>query len=214
MGLTPAQKARKHGGAASAPPRATHLHDARPGQLRPEPTRSSSALVVGVAMTVAALLWLYVNAWILPRFGADAAGELALPEWMPLGFDQDHARGLSAALGEEGRAQYEGIHRTSGLLAPLLVGLAWLLFVAVNTTTRARRWLRSTVVLGFAVVSLTASTAFDAALAAPDDAAAVTTASVLAVARWVLLALLLVLTARVAVEALRRREPGEDPHRG
>ncbi|WP_424346559.1 hypothetical protein [Kocuria sp. CH-021] len=212
MGLTRAQKARKHGGAAApaGPPRGTRLHQAAPGELRPEPTRSSSALVVGVAMSVAALLWLYVHVWVLPRFGAAAAGGLALPEWMPGGFGQEHAERLAAALGEEGRAQYEAVHRSSGLLAPLFVGLAWLLFVAVNTASRARRWLRSAVVLGFAAVSLAGNAAIDAALADPGDGSAVTTASVLVVARWVLLVLLLAVTAAVAVEAVRRRSGAAD----
>lgn len=207
MGLTRAQKARKHG-ATTAPPgpaRGTRLHQAGPGELRPEPTRSSSGLVVGVAMSVSAVLWLYVHAWVLPRFGAAAAGGLTLPEWMPGGFGQEHTRRLAAALGEQGLAQYEGVHRSSGLLAPLLVGLAWLLFVAVNTESRARRWRRSAVVLSFAAVSLAGNAAIDAALADPGDGAAATAASVLVIARWVLLVLLLAVTATVAVEALRRR---------
>lgn len=207
MGLTRAQKARKHGGstAAPGPARATRLHEAAPGELRPEPTRSSSGLVVGVALTVSAILWLYVHAWILPRFGAAAAGGLTLPEWMPGGFGQEHAQRLATALGEQGRAQYEAVHRSSGLLAPLFVGLAWLLFVAVNTASRARRWLRSAVVLGFAAVSLAGNAAIDAALADPGDGSAVTTASVLVIARWVLLVLLLAVTVTVSVEAMRRR---------
>ncbi|MEX5294483.1 hypothetical protein QYM41_04280 [Kocuria sp. CPCC 205268] len=213
MGLTRAQKARKHGGtpAAPEPPRGTRLHQARPGQLRPEPARSSSGLVVGVAMAVSAALWLYVHAWVLPRFGAAAAGGITLPEWMPGGFGQEHAQRLASALGEEGRAQYEAVHRTSGLLAPLLVGLAWLLFVAVNTVSRLRRWALSAVVLGFATVSLAANSAIDAALADPGDGSAVTTASALVTARWVLLVLLLAVTATVTVEVLRRRAGSRAP---
>ena len=156
-------------------------------------------------MSVSELLWLWVHAWVLPRFGAAAAGGLTLPEWMPGGFGQEHAQRLAAALGEEGRAQYEAVHRTSGLLAPLFVGLAWLLFVAVSTASRARRWVRSAVVLGFAAVSLAGNAAIDTALADPGDGAAVTTASVLVIARWVLLVLLLAVTATVALEAVRRR---------
>ncbi|WP_298586552.1 hypothetical protein [uncultured Kocuria sp.] len=218
MGLTRAQKARKHGGTAAppGPRRGTRLHQAGPGELRPEPTRSSSGLVVGVAMSVSAVLWLYVHAWVLPQFGAAAAGGLALPEWMPGGFDQEHAQRLATALGEQGRAQYEAVHRSSGLLAPLFVGLAWLLFVAVNTASRARRWVRSAVVLGFAAVSLAGNAAIDAALADPADGSAVTLASVLVIARWVLLVLLLAVTATVAVEAVRRRSraaPADAPPR-
>ncbi|MFI7579202.1 hypothetical protein [Kocuria kalidii] len=207
MGLTRAQKARKHGGstASPGPARGTRLYEAGPGELRPQPARSSSGLVVGVAMSVSAVLWLYVHALVLPQFGAAAAGGLALPEWMVGGFGQEHARRLAAALGEEGLAQYEAVHRSSGLLAPLFVGLAWLLFVAVNTASRARRWLRSAVVLGFAAVSLAGNAAIDAALADPGDGTAVATASVLVIARWVLLVLLLAVTVTVAVEALRRR---------
>ncbi|MFF0989210.1 hypothetical protein [Kocuria nitroreducens] len=212
MGPTRAQKARKHGAttATPGPARATRLHQAEPGELRPEPTRSSSGLVVGVAMSASALLWLYVHAWVLPRFGATAAGGLTLPEWMPGGFGQEHARRLATALGEPGRAQYEAVHRSSALLAPLLVGLAWLLFVAVHTASRARRWRRSAVVLGFAAVSLAGNAAIDAALADPGDGSAVTTASVLVIARWVLLVLMLAVTATVSVEALRRRSRAAD----
>lgn len=217
MGLTRAQKARKHGSTAlPGPPRGTRLHEARPGELRPRPTRSSSGLVVGVAMGVSALLWLYVHAWVLPLLGASAADGLLLPEWMPGGFDQAHAQRLAAALGEPGRAQYEAVHRSSGLLAPLFVGLAWLLFVALHTASRVRRWLRSAVVLGFAAVSLAGNAAIDAALADPGDGSAVAAASALVVARWVLLVLLLAVTVTTAVEALRRRvqePPAEDAPR-
>lgn len=207
MGLTRAQKARKHGGSTAfpGPARGTRLHEAGPGELRPRPARSSSSLVVGVAMSVSAILWLYVHALVLPQFAAAAAGGLALPEWMVGGFGQEHAQRLAAALGEQGRTQYEAVHRSSGLLAPLFVGLAWLLFVAVNTASRARRWLRSAVVLGFAAVSLAGNAAIDAALADPGDGSAVATASALVIARWVLLVLLLAVTVTVAVEALRRR---------
>ncbi|OLT09421.1 hypothetical protein BJF77_10810 [Kocuria sp. CNJ-770] len=208
MALTRAQKARKHGSTAvEPPPRGARLHEARPGELRPEPARSSSGLVVGVAVGVSALLWLYVHAWVLSQFGAAVADGLLLPEWMPGGFDQAHAARLAVALGEEGRAQYEAVHRSAGLLAPLFVGLAWLLLVALHTASRARRWLRSAVVLGFAAVSLAGNAAIDAALADPGDASAVATASALVVARWVLLVLLLAVTVAVAVEALRRRAP-------
>ena len=124
---------------------------------------------------------------------------------------QEHAQRLATALGEDGRAQYEAVHRTSGLLAPLLVGLAWLLFVAVNTVSRLRRWALSAVVLGFATVSLAANAAIDAALADPGDGSAVTTASALVIARWVLLVLLLAVTATVAVQALRRRAGSRAP---
>lgn len=208
MALTRAQKARKHGSTAvQPPPRGARLHEARPGELRPEPARSSSGLVVAVAVGVSALLWLYVHAWVLPQFGAAVADGLLLPEWMPGGFDQAHAARLAVALGEEGRAQYEAVHRSAGLLAPLFVGLAWLLLVALHTASRARRWLRSAVVLGFAAVSLAGNAAIDAALADPGDGAAVTTASLLVLARWVLLVLLLAVTALTAAEGLRRRAP-------
>ena len=66
---------------------------------------------------------------------------------------------------------------------------------------------------------LAGNAAIDAALADPGDGAAVTTASVLVIARWVLLVLLLAVTGAVAVEALRRRSrtagaPRQDPRSG
>lgn len=165
-------------------------------------------------MGVSVLLWLYVHAWILPALGAAAAGGLVLPEWMVGGFDQDYARRLTAELGDEGLAAYESVHRTTGLLAPLFVGLAWLLFVALGTPSRARRWVRSTVVLGFAAVSLAGNTAIDTALADPGDGTAVATASALVIARWVMLVLLLAMTAQMGIQALRRRRRAVDTARG
>ncbi|MEF3121026.1 hypothetical protein [Kocuria flava] len=205
MGLTRAQKARKHGDSAGRAPGGGRERAREQAPARPAPPRSSPGLVVGATMAVAAALWLWVHAWILPGFAAAAAGGTPLAEWTLGGFDQEHARALAASLDEEGRAAYEGIHRSSGLLAPLFVGLAWLLFVALNTASRARRWTRSAVVLAFAGVSLAGNSAIDAALADPGDGAAVTTASVLVLARWVLLVLLLAVTALTAAEGLRRR---------
>ena len=206
MGLSRAQKTRKHGSTTAQP---------APGTAnRPETPRSSPAVFVGAAMGVSALLWLYVNAWIIPGLGAAAAGGLTLPEWMVGGFDQEYARRLATALGEEGLAAYESVHRSTGLLAPLFVGLAWLLFVALSTPSRPRRWLRSAVVLGFAAVSLAGNTAIDTALADPGDGSAVATASALVIARWVLLVLLLAMTVRMGIQVLRRRRRAEGPPRG
>ena len=124
MGLSRAQKIKKHGdSAAQAPTGRTTAARSRPAarstgastttaaaqrreQLRPEPESSPSSpmMLVGVLMAVAALFLLYVNLVILPGFASAMAGGHGVPELRLLGFDAEWFRGFTDAM-DDGAAE-------------------------------------------------------------------------------------------------------------
>lgn len=217
MGMTRAQKAKKYGedaGSApttprtprAAPVRPVSVHEMRSGELAPEPEKGSSAgILVGVAFFVGLALWLYYHLLVLQGVSGNLAGGVTAPELLAGGFSGDHLADFARALGENGRTEYSGVHATTGLFTPLLVGLGWLLFIGLNTPQRARKWVYWAVPLLYAVVFLLGNSALDAAVAHPDNPSAAAWASGLVVARWVLLALLVLVAVLVAVSVVWRK---------
>ncbi|MDN5632301.1 hypothetical protein RGB72_07550 [Glutamicibacter protophormiae] len=231
MGMTRAQKAKKYGeseGSTPAAPRRPRdpavrpvsVHEMRPGELAPEPGKSSSAgILVGVAFFVGVALWLYYHLLVLQGVSGALAGGVTAPELLAGGFSAEHLADFARGLGTDGRTEYEGVHATTGLLTPLLTGLGWLLFTGLNTPQRARKWVYWVVVLAYAVVFLLGNSALDAAVAQPQDTAAAAYASGLVLARWILFAALLLIAVLVCVSVVRRkfddfsrgRLPGQRP---
>ncbi|RLZ03897.1 hypothetical protein CWC38_03255 [Kocuria tytonicola] len=231
MGMTRAQKARKYGVAAGSAPtgstgtrgataRPPSVHEMRAGELAAEPTKNSSAgILVGVAFFVGVALWLYYHLLVLQGVTGNLAHGVTAPELLVGGFAPEHVAQVAGALGPDGRTEYSGVHATTGLFTPLLTGLGWLLFTGLNTPQRARRWVYWVVVLAHAVVFLAGNAALDAAVAHPADQGAAALASGLVVARWLLLAGLLLIAVLVSVSVVRRkvddfargRLPGQRP---
>ncbi len=185
--------------------------------LAPRPGSGSSlGIIIGVLTTIAVLLFCYVTFLVLPGIGR--AYGLTLPELRITGFDREQIAAAASALGDQGWEDYRWVHRSSGLLMPLFMALAWFAMLGQSVHTRAVRWALWSVPLAFAVVVLAGGHAIDAALADPTDGP-VALASGLVIARWVLTAALLAQAAwmlahlvRTKLDAFARGElPGQQP---
>lgn len=231
MGMSEGQKKRRYGAAAAAngastrprpTPSPAHTTPRAPGTYRredlaPRPGSGSSlGIIIGVLTTIAVLLFCYVTFLVLPGIGR--AYGLTLPELRITGFDREQIAAAASALGDQGREDYRWVHRSSGLLMPLFMALAWFAMLGQSVHTRAVRWALWSVPLAFAVVVLAGGHAIDAALADPTDGP-VALASGLVIARWVLTAALLAQAAwmlahlvRTKLDAFARGElPGQQP---
>lgn len=234
MGLSRAQKIKKHGdSAAQAPTGRTAAARSRPAarstgastttaaaqrreQLRPEPESSPSSpmMLVGVLMAVAALFLLYVNLVILPGFASAMAGGHGVPELRLLGFDAEWFRGFTDAMDDGAAEAYRSIHRSTALIAPLGMAVGWAAFVLLQSRGAALfRWVGLGVVALFTIVYLLGSSVLDRAVADPQDETLVGMASLLMNLRG---ALLLGMVALLVWAMLRsvRRIAGEMAQRG
>lgn len=217
MGMTNSQKAKKYGassgtsgdaGSSAARParRGQHVNEMPNGALRAEPGKASSAaIVVGAALIIGIALWAYYTFVVLPGFSAGAAGGMPVPEMQWSGVDQQYITQFSHALGETGQADYTGVHATTGLFAPLLFALGMVLFFGLNTPKRSLKWLFWLVALAYAVVFVVGNRALEAAVTTPEDASLVAAASGLVMARWALLAAVVVVALIVNVMIVRRK---------
>lgn len=224
MGLTRAQKIRKHGERAAdpapepgpAPIASGPTLSQRREEMRPAPERSSSPLlIVGVIMVIGVLFMLYVHLIVLTGFSAQMAGGYGVPELRFGGFTAPWLQGFAEALGDDGAAAYRSLHWSTGLLAPLFMAAGWALFVVLQSRGGQRlfRWVGLAVVLAFLAICLGGNAALDQAVAAPHDEALVTLASLLVSMR--LAAFLAMLALLVwAMFASVRRIAGEMAERG
>ncbi|WP_223841982.1 hypothetical protein [Kocuria sp. cx-455] len=215
--MTNSQKAKKYGASSDTPggadPRAArparrgqHVHEMPNGALRAEPGKASSAaIVVGAALIIGIAIWAYYTFVVLPGFSAAAAGGMPVPEMQLNGVDQQYMTQFSRALGETGLADYTGVHATTGLFAPLLFALGMVLFFGLNTPERVLKWSFWLVALAYAVVFVVGNRTLEAAVATPEDASLVAAASGLVMARWALLAAVVVVALIVNIMIVRRK---------
>lgn len=235
MGLSRAQKIKKHGDsaaeaptsrAAAAAPRPAagptggsvgrSAADPRREQLRPEPESSSSSpmLVVGVAMAIAVAFLLYVNLVILPGFASAMVGGHGVPELRLLGFDAEWFRGFTQAMDDGAAEAYRSIHRSTALIAPVGMALSWAVFVLLQSKGAALfRWAGLGVVALFAIVYLLGNAVLDRAVADPQDEALVAMASLLLNLRGALLLGMIALLVWAMLRSVRRIA-GEMAERG
>lgn len=184
MAKTRAQIARKHGaraGGAAAP---------NPAAPRTPAKAQQNANVVVIAAVVASLfLFWYFHLLALGQM-AQLAGGLTMPDMLFGGYDTAYIAQLQGAMDSDALGQLSYLHKTAGTLFPLIFGIAWLLLIQVNLSWRPLRWLLWTPVLLFVVADLWENVAIDSLLAADvPDGGAVTLASGLTIARWMLFGL-------------------------
>lgn len=227
MGLTRAQKIRKHGDSAgqaaassAAPTRPAPGRVPAPqggtAQTRPDPEGSSSSpmLVLGAAMVISVLFLLYVNLLVLGGFASAMTEGHGVPELRLLGFTTEWFQGFAGALGDDGAEAYRSIHRSTALIAPLPMAASWALFVIVQSRGgRLFRWVGLAVVAAFAGVYLAGSEVLDRAVAAPQDTGLVSTASLLMNLRGLLLLAMIALLVWAMLRSMRRIA-GEMAERG
>ncbi|MCC3279810.1 hypothetical protein LJ754_11690 [Arthrobacter sp. zg-Y40] len=206
MGKSAAQRAAKHGPQAGLPRPGTPGAPAGPGTPGPQGKSSPGLVVIAGVVTTLFLFW-YLHLLVLGQLTQLADG-LAMPDSMVFGYGEDHLAALRAAMDADALGQLSYVHKTAGVLFPLIFGLTWLLIIGLNTQRRTLRWVLFSAPILFVVADLWENIAIDNALGAAElsggDAALACT---LTVARWILLALSLA----ASVVAVFTRRVGRPP---
>ena len=205
MGKTPAQRAAKHGDKA-VNPAATQPSANETTQRTPQQAKNNANLLLIAAAATALFMFWYYHLLVLDQM-TQLSGGLAMPDSLIGGYGMDHLAALRSALDADALGQLSYVHKTAGTLFPLIFGFAWLLIIGLNTQRKALRWVLWTAPILFAIVDLWENVAIDNVLGAAElSAGDAGLASVLTVARWVLLGLSLVASV-VAVFSSRTARP-------
>ncbi|WP_225219642.1 hypothetical protein [Arthrobacter gallicola] len=205
MGKTPAQRAAKHGGNAVTPA-ATQPSVNETTQRTPQQARNNANLLLIAAAGTALFMFWYYHLLVLDQM-TQLSGGLAMPDSLIGGYGMDHLAALRSALDTDALGQLSYVHKTAGTLFPLMFGFAWLLIIGLNTQRRSLRWVLWAMPILFVIVDLWENVAIDNVLGAAElSAGDAGLASVLTVARWILLGLSLVASV-VAVFSSRTSRP-------
>lgn len=207
MGKTPAQRAAKHGHSAVTPA-ATQLPANLTTERTPQQAKSNANLILIAATATTLFMFWYYHLLVLDQM-TQLSGGLAMPDSLIGGYDMDYLAALRSALDADALGQLSYVHKTAGMLFPLIFGFAWLLIIGLNTQRRTLRWVLWAAPILFVIVDLWENVAIDNVLGAAElSAGDAGLASVLTVARWVLLGLSLVASV-VAVFSSRTARPPE-----
>ncbi|SDP29336.1 hypothetical protein SAMN04487914_10790 [Arthrobacter sp. ok909] len=212
MAKTPAQRIKKHGANAAVPQH--HLPPViNPTTDRtPQKAQNNSHLIVIAGVVASLFLFWYLHLLTLNQLTQLSGGQ-AMPDSMVGGFDQGFVEQLRGAMDSDARGQLSYVHKTAGMLFPLIFGFTWLLLIGTNVSKKSLRWALWALPLLFAVVRLWGNIVIDAMMSAGTlDAGQVALASGLTVAGWALLALSLV-AGGVAV-FLGRKATADSPTAG
>ena len=188
MAKTPAQRAAKHGNAATPP-----LNPVVNTSTQRSPNKAqSNANMLLIAGSVACLfLFWYFHLLTLNQM-TDLSGGLAMPDSMVFGFDMATVETLRSAMDSDARGQLQFVHKTAGMLFPLVLGLVAMTMIAMNVVKKSLRRILWVFPVLFAVAQLWANVAIDNMLGAETlNFGAVTLASALVSTSWLLLILTL-----------------------
>jgi hypothetical protein len=205
MAKTPAQRIKKHGSKAVVPQH--HLPPVvNPTTARtPQKAENNGNLILIAGVVASLFLFWYLHLLTLDQL-RQLSGGLAMPDSLIGGYDPAYVSQLHSAMDEDARGQLNYVHKTAGVLFPLIFGFTWLLLIGTNVARKALRWALWALPLLFVVVRLWGNGAIDSVLASgTPDAGQVALASGLTVAGWVLLVLSLL--AGAAAVFLRARRP-------
>jgi hypothetical protein len=212
MAKTPAQRIKKHGANAAVPQH--HLPPViNPTTSRtPQKAQSNSNLIVIAGVVASLFLFWYLHLLTLNQLTQLSGGQ-AMPDSLVGGFDLGFVEQLRAAMDADARGQLNYVHKTAGMLFPLIFGFTWLLLIGTNVARKSLRWALWSLPLLFAAVRLWGNTVIDEMMSADTlDGGQVALASGLTVAGWALLALSVV--AGVAAVILGRKAAAASPTPG
>jgi hypothetical protein len=212
MAKTPAQRIKKHGANAAVPQH--HLPSViNPSTNRtPQKAQSNSNLIVIAGVVASLFLFWYLHLLTLNQLTQLSGGQ-PMPDSLVGGFDQGFVEQLRAAMDADAKGQLSYVHKTAGMLFPLIFGFTWLLLIGTNVARKSLRWALWSLPLLFAAVKLWGNTVIDAMMSAGSlDGGQVALASTLTVAGWALLALSLV--AGGAAVFLGRKAAADSPTAG
>lgn len=188
MAKTPAQRAAKHGSSAT-PPSAPVVNAGT--QRTPQKAQGNANLLLIAGSVAALFLFWYYHLLTLNQM-SDISGGLAMPDSMVFGFDVAHVEALRAAMDSDALGQLQFVHKTAGMLFPLVFGLVSMTLIAVNVAKKAVRRVLWIFPVVFAAVQLWANVAIDNMLGAEVlDPSAVALASMLVVLSWLFMVLTL-----------------------
>ncbi len=186
MAKTPAQRASKHGQAAT-PASVPAVNTST--QRSPQKAQGNANLLLIAGSVASLFLFWYFHLLTLNQM-TDLSGGLSMPDSMVFGFDMAHVEALRAAMDPDAMGQLQFVHKTAGTLFPLVFGLCAMTLVAINVAKKSVRWMLWILPLLFAVVQLSANVAIDNMLGAQTlEPSAVSLASALVMASWFLLIL-------------------------
>ncbi|MEY9775379.1 hypothetical protein [Arthrobacter sp. MW3 TE3886] len=212
MAKTPAQRIKKHGANAAVPQH--HLPPViNPTTSRtPQKAQSNSNLIVIAGVVASLFLFWYLHLLTLNQLMQLSGGQ-AMPDSLVGGFDLGFVEQLRAAMDADARGQLNYVHKTAGMLFPLIFGFTWLLLIGTNVARKSLRWALWSLPLLFAAVRLWGNSVIDEMMSADTlDGGQVALASGLTVAGWVLLALSVV--AGVAAVIVGRKAAAASPTPG
>lgn len=219
MGLSKGQKKRLYGQNTqaqvstppplSAPNTVSRPHitqrvvtDYSPTELAAHPEKGGgSHIFVGVAFTVTMLFLIYYYLILLP--GVSRVAGVTAPELMG-SFDAGHLQALAAGLGEEGIRSYQIVHRSTGLILPLIFAFSWWNMVRASRFELLLGRLMLTLPIAYAAVFIAGGFVLDQAIANPLSSATAL-ASLLIALRWVLFVLCLLQLGYLAARLVRSK---------
>lgn len=187
MAKTPAQRAAKHGDKATLPTSAV-VHsrvNPHPGTAPVKQGNPNLIVIVGAVATV--FLFWYFHLLTLNQM-TQLSGGLSMPDSMVFGFGLDHVEALRKAMNADALGQLQYVHKTAGVLFPLIFAFTSLLLTGLNVAKKPLRWTLWALPVLFAVAQIWANVAVDQMLdSATLSAGQVTLASTLVVVSWLLL---------------------------
>ncbi len=184
MAKTPAQRAAKHG-AAATPPSTPVINTST--QRSPQKAQGNANLILIAGAVASLFLFWYFHLLTLNQM-TDLSGGLAMPQSIVFGFDVPYVESLRAAMDADALGQLNYVGKTAGTLFPLIFAITALTLIAANVGKKALRWALWMLPLAFAGISLWANAAVDNMLGAEKlDPGAVSLASGLVTASWMLL---------------------------
>ena len=212
MAKTPAQRIKKHGANAAVPQH--HLPPViNPTTSRtPQKAQGNTNLIVIAGVVASLFLFWYLHLLTLNQL-TQLSGGLAMPDSLVGGFDQGFVEQLRGSMDADALGQLNYVHKTAGMLFPLIFGFTWLLLIGTNVARKGLRWALWALPLLFVVVRLWGNTAIDGMMSAGTvDGGQVALASALTVAGWALL--VLSLAAGGAAAFLGRKRSTDAPATG
>lgn len=209
MSLSKKQKARLYGSSTQARPASStpQTSPARGGtyrrqdfQANPESSQSPY-LFAGVGFFIALIMGAYYYGWVLPQMGS--RGGVLMPE-LRFWFDSAYLHEVANALGENMVRNYQVLHRSTGLLFPLLLAGSWYGLLAASQLPASSARINKSLPVLFAAVFITGNFVLDFALANPAGSA-VLPAAILIMVRWWLLLLGLLQLVTLVVRLVRQK---------
>lgn len=201
MAKTPAQRAAKYGDAADLHAKMVAKADAehRAGAAvaashgaaqGPAPSARSNASLFLIAGAVAsAFMFWYFHLLVLQQMTQLSNG-LAMPDSLVGGFNAGYVESLRHVLNADALGQLQFVHKTAGLMFPLIFAFTSVILIGVNVARKSLRWAMWAAPLLFALAQIAADIAIDDMLGAKVlSHTLVSFASTLVVMSWILLPL-------------------------